>query len=126
LQNANIRTERGAAARGRSTAGDTLEQLTANTLQTARPFLQDQRSDILNLLKLGRGVASERGGIGQQTAANVANLQTGGAAAQAGGIVGAANARGAGAANLLSGGILAGATPLSALAPEGSFFGGFV
>jgi hypothetical protein len=102
LESANVRTERRAATRGRLSAGDTLEELTANTFQQARPFIQDQRSDILNLLNLGRGVASERGGIIQGTAADVANLQTGGAAAQAAGIVGAANARGQRAGNILS------------------------
>lgn len=102
LDTANLRTEQRAASRGRLSSGDTLERLTANTLQTARPFLQDQRSDILNLLNLGRGVASEQGGIIQGTATDVANLETGGAAAQAGGIVAGANARGARAGNLLS------------------------
>jgi hypothetical protein len=116
LESANVRTEQRAASRGRLSSGDTLEQLTANTLQTARPFLQDQRSDILNLLNLGRGVASEQGGlitgtaadvanIQRSTAADVANLETGGTAAQAAGAVGAANARGQGASNLLSGAI---------------------
>jgi hypothetical protein len=116
LESANVRTEQRAASRGRLSAGDTLEQLTANTLQTARPFLQDQRSDILNLLNLGRGVASEQGGILQNTAGNlanirggtaadVANLRTGGTSAQAAGQVGAANVRGQAASNLLSGGI---------------------
>ena len=102
LENANIQTQRVGASRGRLSAGDTFEQLAANTLQTARPFLQDQRSDILNLLNLGRGVATERGGILQGTAADVANLQTGGSAAEAAGIVGAANARGDRAGNILS------------------------
>ena len=102
LEGANVRTEQRAASRGRLSAGDTLEQLTANTLQTARPFIQDQRSDILNLLNLGRGVASEQGGIIQGTAADVANLQTGGTSAQAAGVVGAANARGQRAGNILS------------------------
>ena len=102
LQNANLQMQRGAAARGRLSSGDTLEQLSQNTLLAAQPLLQNQRSDILNLLNLGRGVASERGGIIQGTAADVANLQTGGAAAEAGGIIGAANARGQRAGNILS------------------------
>jgi len=102
LEGANVRTERRAASRGRLSAGDTFEQLAANTLQQARPFLQDQRSDILNLLNLGRGVATEQGGLLRGTAADVANLQTGGTAAEAAGVVGAANARGSRAGNILS------------------------
>lgn len=102
LENANIQTGRRAASRGRLSAGDTFEQLAANTLLTAQPLLQNQRSDILNLLNLGRGVATEQGGILQGTAADVANLQTGGAAAQAAGVVGAANARGQRAGNVLN------------------------
>lgn len=129
LDTANLRTEQRAASRGRLSSGDTLEQLSQNTLLAAQPLLQSQRSDILNLLNLGRGVATEQGDIlrgtaGQRadiglgtagdlanlrtgTAADVANLQTGGTAAEAAGIVGGANVRGQAAGNILSGAITA-------------------
>jgi hypothetical protein len=109
LESANVRTERRAASRGRLSAGDTLEQLTANTFQTARPFLQDQRSDVLNLIGVGERATLPQAQIGRQTAQDVANLQTGGAAASAAGLIGAQNARQQNTGNLIDiAGLIAG------------------
>jgi len=91
LANANEQTMRSAAARGRVSAGDTLSQLSQNTLLAASPLIQQQKQSIGDLLTIGQNVAGSQG-----------NLLTGGAAAQAAGLVGGANARAQGAQNLLN------------------------
>lgn len=101
LQNLNQQTQSSAAARGRLSAGDTLEQLQQNAILAGQPLLQDQRSDVLNLLNIGAGTIGQQAGIERQTAADVANLLTGGAAAEAAGVVGAANARSGLAGNIM-------------------------
>lgn len=109
LENANRQTQQSAAARGRLSSGDTLQQLSQNTLLAASPLIQQQKQSIGDLLNLGLGTAQQQGGILQNTAANRGNLLTGGAAAEAGGIVGAENARAAGLGNILNlGGKIAG------------------
>lgn len=131
LDNANTQTNQFAAARGRLSAGDTLQQLNQNALLTASPLIQQQKQSIGDLLRIGQGAAGNQSNILQNTAgsqagilqntagnqanilqntaANQGNLLTGAAAAQAGGIVGAENARGAGQENLLNlGGQIAG------------------
>lgn len=90
MDRANQQTLSSAAARGRLSADDTQQQFANNTLLTALPFLQQQQGNVSNLLNLGLGVAGSQG-----------NLLTGGAAAQAGGVIGAQNARTAGAQNAL-------------------------
>jgi hypothetical protein len=89
LDNANQQTNKFAAARGRLSAGDTLQQLNQNALLTASPLIAQQKQSIGDLI-----------GIGQNTAGNQGNLLTGQAAALAAGKIGAANARGEGAANI--------------------------
>lgn len=89
LDNANTQTNKFAASRGRLSAGDTLQQLNQNALLTAAPLIQGQKQSIADLLNLGASTAGNQG-----------NLLTGQAAAQAAGLVGAANARGQGAANI--------------------------
>lgn len=134
LDNANTQTNQMAAARGRLSAGDTLQQLNQNALLTASPLIQQQKQAIQNQLTMGQNAANQQANIGQNTAlnqasitntlggqradvfgntainqanlaagnqANVGNLLGSAAAAQAAGIVGAANAKGAGASNLL-------------------------
>ncbi len=134
LDQANVGTQQSAAAQGRLSAGDTLQQLSNNVLLSAQPLIAQQRQSIGGLIDLGRGVASEQGGILQNTAGNianirqgtatnVANLQTGGAAAQAAGIVGAANARGARAGNIL-GLATGGLSQAAGIAPTGTAPGG--
>jgi len=92
---------RSAAAGGRASAGDTLQDLQQSALATGQGLIGQQRSDILNLLNLGQGTATAQGNLltGQQ--AQAAGLETGGTAAEAAGIVGAANARGARANKIL-------------------------
>jgi len=116
LENLNQQTQTSAAARGRLSAGDTLQRLTQNATLAAQPLVDRQRSDILNLLNLGRGVASEQAGLERGTSLDVADLLTGGASARAAGITGAATARGQKAGNIFQ---LA-TTPLDAIAPQGS------
>lgn len=120
LKNLNKQTQQSAASRGRLTAGDTLAQLQQNAQLAGQPLIDRQRQDIMNLLGLSQNVAGAQAGIEQQTAGNVGNLLTGGAAASAAGTVGAANARSGVLGNILN----IGATPLNAFAPEGSIFGG--
>jgi hypothetical protein len=99
LDNANTQTNQLAAARGRLSSGDTLQQLNQNALLTAAPLIQQQKQSIGDLINLG-----------SSTAGNQGNLRTGQAAALAGGIVGGANAEAQGAQNLLNlGGALGGA-----------------
>lgn len=89
LENANQNTMQLAASRGRLSSGDTLQSLANNTLLTAQPLIAGQKQSIGDLLNFGLATASNQG-----------NLRTGQSAAEAGGIVGAANARGAAAQNL--------------------------
>jgi len=91
LDNANTQTLQSAAARGRLSSGDTLQQLNQNALLAASPLIQQQKQSIGDLLNYGL-----------TTAGNQGNLRTGQAAAEAGGIVGQANARGASAQNILT------------------------
>ena len=93
LDNLNEQTLKGAAARGRLSSGDTLQQLTQNATLASQPLIDRQRQDILNLLGISQNVTGQQAGIERQTAQDVANLLTGGAAAQAAGVVGAQNAR---------------------------------
>lgn len=88
LDNANEQTNKMAASRGRLSSGDTLQQLGQNSLLAAAPLIQGQKNSIGNLLNFG-----------MNTAANQGNLLTGGAASQAAGLVGSANARNQGDAN---------------------------
>lgn len=108
LDNANTQTNQMAAARGRLSAGDTLQKLNNNALLTAAPLIQQQKQSIGDLLAIGQNTALNQGTILQGTAANQGNLLTGAAAAQAGGIVGQGNARGAGSMNILGLGAEAG------------------
>ncbi len=100
LDNANQQTSQFAAARGRLSAGDTLQKLNNNALLTASPLIQQQSQNIGNLLNTGQNTALNQANILQNTTANQGNLLTGAGAARAGGLVGAANARGQGAANI--------------------------
>ena len=86
LDNANTQTQQSAAARGRLSSGDTLQQLSNNTLLAAAPLISDQKNSIGSLLNFG-----------QATAANQGSLLTGQGASLAGGIIGGQNALNAGA-----------------------------
>ena len=89
LDNANEQTLKSAASRGRLSAGDTMQQLSQNSLLAASPLINQQKQSIGDLLTVGQNVAGNQG-----------NLLTGGAASQAAGLVGGANARNQGDANL--------------------------
>tara|TARA_R110000737_G_scaffold249135_1_gene259079 strand:- start:102 stop:689 length:588 start_codon:yes stop_codon:yes gene_type:complete len=89
LDNANEQTLKSAASRGRLSAGDTMQQLSQNALLAASPLINQQKQSIGDLLTVGQNVAGNQG-----------NLLTGGAASQAAGLVGGANARNQGDANL--------------------------
>lgn len=93
VQNLTENVQQSAAGRSRLSAGDTLERLRTVPLEVAQPLIQGQKQDILNLLNIAQGTAGQQAGIERQTAADVANLLTGGAAAQAAGTVGAQSAR---------------------------------
>lgn len=110
LSNANNATMGSAAARGRLTAGDTQTQLANNTLLAAQPLLAQQQANIQQGLGFGANIAGQQAGLESGLGANLANLSTGQAttiadlltsigAAQAGGIVGAENARAQGRQN---------------------------
>ena len=120
-QNALFKT---AAARGRLSAGDTLQQIQQlgdasqnSLLLAASPLIQQQRQSIGDLINLG-----------VSTAGNQGNLRTGQAAALAAGDIGAANARSAGAGNLLNigaqiGGLALGGAGGGVAPPAGPAFG---
>jgi hypothetical protein len=113
-----------AAARGRLSAGDTLQQLNQNALLTASPLIQQQKNSIQNQLNMGQStalnqasmantLAGQRADIFGNTAINQANLAAGNqanignllgsaAAAEAAGMVGYANAKQAGAGAALN------------------------
>ena len=121
LDNANEQTLNLAAARGRLSSGDTLQQLNQNALLTASPLIGQQKQSIGDLLNIGQGAIGNQANILQSTAANQSNLLTGAAAAEAGGIVGAANARGAGASNIFGSALQLGGAALAS--PAGTFGG---
>lgn len=102
LDNANTVTQQSAAARGRLSAGDTLQQLTNNSLLTAAPLIADQKNSIQNLLNQGLQTAQGQGNIAIGQGTNIANTTTDIGAALAAGQVAAANARSQGAQNILN------------------------
>lgn len=121
LNNLNTQTNQSAASRGRLSAGDTLQQLTQNATLAASPLIDRQRQDILNLLGIGGNVAGQQANIERGTAADVADLLTGGASAKASGIIGAENAKSAAVGQLLDvAGMFAGVPPgtLSGFSPS--------
>lgn len=107
-----------AASRGRLTAGDTLQRLDQAGAVAAQPFIDRQRQDILNLLGISQNVTGKQAGIELNTAQDIANLLTGGAAAKAGGIVGAQNARTGAMGNVID------VAAMAAGMPPGTFTGG--
>jgi hypothetical protein len=60
LDNANTQTNQFAAARGRLSAGDTLQQLNQNALLTAAPLIAGQKQSIGDLLRFGSGIATNQ------------------------------------------------------------------
>lgn len=109
LNNANTSTMNLAAAKGRLSAGDTLQQLSQNVLLSASPLINQRSQNIMQLLGLGANVAGTQAGTETAGAANIADLITSSGAVGAGGVAGAANAQTQGTQNLLQTAILAGA-----------------
>jgi hypothetical protein len=105
LDEARRGTQQTAAAGGRLSAGDTLQQLSKNVLLSAQPLIGQQQQNIAGLLDFGRGLATTQAGIETGTAQQVAPLLQDIGNIQAAGGIGAAGARGAGAQNLLSAGL---------------------
>jgi hypothetical protein len=116
LENLNQQTGKLAAARGRLSAGDTLEQFGRNALLAASPLIGEQKRSIAGLLDFGRGVAGQQANVEIGTGSQVAPLLQDIGNIQAGGAIGAANARAAGVGNLINIG--------STIAGAGGFGGG--
>ena len=91
LDNLNTQTQNVAASRGRLSAGDTLQQLTNNSLLAAQPLISQQKQSINNLLNLGSGISQSQANVAIGEGSNVGGLITDIGAATAGGIVGAGN-----------------------------------
>ena len=107
LENLNTQTQNVAASRGRLSAGDTLQQLTNNSLLAASPLISQQKQSIGDLLNFGSGIARSQANTAVGTGSDITNLITDRGAVEAGGVIGAANARAQGAQNIVGGGILA-------------------
>jgi hypothetical protein len=100
LENANKQTKNIAAAQGRLSSGDTLQQLSNNVLLQSQPLINAQRQDVNNLLSAGIGIDQTRANTELGLGTNTANLLSGIGdttssigAAQAAGVMGAGNAR---------------------------------
>jgi hypothetical protein len=93
LENLNTQTQQAAATRGRLSAGDTLQQLTSNALLAASPLISQQKQSIGDLLNLGTGVAGAQASTATGTGVDIADLITSQGAVEAGGVIGAENAR---------------------------------
>lgn len=96
LEQAGTETKQLAAARGRLSAGDTLQQLSENVLLSAQPLVAQQKASISDLINLasGTGVAQANVEIGAGT--NVTDLLTSSGDVGAAGIIGASKAQAAG------------------------------
>lgn len=102
LDEAGRQTKGIAAASGRLSAGDTLQQLANNVLLTSSPLIDRQRQDIGNLLNMGTGLARTQGNLALGEATGVGNLMTDVGAVRGAGEVGQANALAKGTENLLN------------------------
>lgn len=102
LDNANTQTNQMAAARGRLSSGDTLQQLNNNALLTASPLIANQQNSIQNLLGMGLNTAQSQANTALGSASQLANTQTQLGNAQAGGIIGQQNAQTANQQNLFN------------------------
>lgn len=121
LDNANTQTNQMAAARGRLSAGDTLQQLNNNALLTASPLIQQQSNAINGLLGQGLNLAGNQANTAIGVGSQLANQQTDIGNALASGIIGNQNAKSANQQNLFSlAGQLGGAMPPSFQQPNNS------
>jgi hypothetical protein len=74
LDNANRQTSQLAAARGRLSSGDTLQQLNNNALLTASPLIAGQKQSIGDLLNFGSGIARAQSNTAIGQGSDVSNL----------------------------------------------------
>tara|TARA_R110002050_G_scaffold124575_3_gene243771 strand:+ start:6385 stop:7401 length:1017 start_codon:yes stop_codon:yes gene_type:complete len=91
LANANQATQASAAASGRLATGDTMEQLSSNTLLAAQPLLSQQQANVQNLLGMGTGIAGSQAQLGQEKALTLADIMSQQGEAAASGIIGFQN-----------------------------------
>jgi hypothetical protein len=101
LENANRQTQQTAAAGSRSSAGDTLQQLSNNVLLQASPLIGQQKQSIAGLLDFGRGVATSQANVETGVGSQISPLLQDIGNIQAAGGIGAANARAGGVSNLI-------------------------
>lgn len=120
LEQAQTGTQKLAAARGRLSAGDTLQDLSRNVLLQASPLIGEQKRSIAGLLDFGRGVAGQQANVEVGAGSQIAPLLQDVGNIEAAGGIGAANARAAGVGNLLN----IGATAFGAPPIFGGFGGG--
>jgi hypothetical protein len=93
LENANVRTEKMAAARGRLSAGDTLQQLSQNVLLASQPLIAGQKSSIADLLNVGTGIATTQANVAIGEGSNVTDLLTSSGDVEAATAIAAGNAQ---------------------------------
>lgn len=94
LNSANVNSGNQAALQGKFNSGGMVNSLFNNYLATGDNMINSQYNRLLNPVQMGQNAALTTGG-------QVSDLITGRANAQASGLVGAANARGAGVGNML-------------------------
>jgi len=114
LESANTQTSQLAAARGRLSAGDTLQQLSQNVLLAAQPLITQQKGSIVDLINLGSGTSRAQANVAIGQGSDITNLLTSAGDVAASGIVGAGRARAAGTKAITEG--AATAVPLLAKA----------
>lgn len=102
LDNANTQTNKMAAARGRLSSGDTLQQLNQNALLTAAPLISQQKQSINSLLNQGLGLAGSQANTSLGVGSQLANQQTDIGNAIASGLIGVQNAKTGNQQNLLN------------------------
>lgn len=88
LDNANRQTNQFAASQGRLTAGDTLQQLTNNSLLTAAPLIAQQKQSIGDLLNFGSGIGRAQANTALGEGSQISNLIQGQGNVQAAGVQG--------------------------------------
>lgn len=74
LENANTQTQQTAAAGGRLSAGDTLQQLSNNVLLSAQPLISQQKGSIADILNFGSGIARSQANTALGVGSDVAGL----------------------------------------------------
>jgi len=108
LEAANTGTMNLAAARGRISAGDTLQQLSRNVLLSASPLIAQQKQSIGDLLNIGTGVSRSQANTAIGAGSDISNLIASGGANQAAGDIAQGNIGANLVNNLLTAGIVAG------------------